>query len=250
MEHAVATATRPPPAGGTSSLTQRTGVLFAFRELVNARSDELAAVITAEHGKVLADAAGRCPRPGGRRVRLRDPAPAQGRLHRAGLHRRRRLLDPPAARRRRRHHAVQLPGDGAAVDVPDRDRLRQRGSCSSRARRTRRRRCCWPAAGRRPGCPTASSTSCRATRKRSTRCSTTPTSRPCQLRRLHADRRLRLRDRHRARQAGAGARRREEPHGGAARRRPRPRRRRAVAALRLGGRALHGDLGRRGGRRR
>jgi malonate-semialdehyde dehydrogenase (acetylating)/methylmalonate-semialdehyde dehydrogenase len=40
------------------SLTRRTQVLFAFRELLNARKHELAAVITAEHGKVLADALG------------------------------------------------------------------------------------------------------------------------------------------------------------------------------------------------
>ena len=66
------------------------------------------------------------PRPGERRVRHRHPAPAQGRVLRAGLGRGRRLLDPPAARRGRRHHPVQLPGDGAAVDVHDRDRLRQR----------------------------------------------------------------------------------------------------------------------------
>ena len=32
---------------------------------------------------------------------------------------------PPAARRLRRHHAVQLPGDGAALDVPARARLRK-----------------------------------------------------------------------------------------------------------------------------
>jgi malonate-semialdehyde dehydrogenase (acetylating)/methylmalonate-semialdehyde dehydrogenase len=41
-----------------ASLSQRTKVLFAFRELLNARVDELAAVITAEHGKVLSDAVG------------------------------------------------------------------------------------------------------------------------------------------------------------------------------------------------
>ena len=52
----------------------------------------------------------------------------------------------------------------------------------------------------------------------------------------------------RARQARAGARRGEEPRRGAARRRPRVRRRRADRrGVRLGGRALHGDLrGRRG----
>ena len=55
---------------------------------------------------------------------------------------------------------------------------------------------------------------------------------------------VRLRDRHRARQARAGPRRREEPHARAAGRRPRPRgRRRRQRGLRLGRRALHGDLG-------
>ena len=59
--------------------------------------------------------------------------------------------------------------------VPDRDRLPATPWCSSRARRTRRRRMLHRrAAGRRPGCPTACSTSCTATRRPSTRCSTHP----------------------------------------------------------------------------
>jgi malonate-semialdehyde dehydrogenase (acetylating)/methylmalonate-semialdehyde dehydrogenase len=37
-------------------------VLFAFRELLHAHADELAALVTAEHGKVLADAAGEVAR--------------------------------------------------------------------------------------------------------------------------------------------------------------------------------------------
>jgi malonate-semialdehyde dehydrogenase (acetylating) / methylmalonate-semialdehyde dehydrogenase len=41
-----------------SPLTQRAKVLFAFRELVAANVDELAALIVAEHGKVHADAVG------------------------------------------------------------------------------------------------------------------------------------------------------------------------------------------------
>jgi len=41
-----------------SSLAARSRVLFAFRELLDARRDELAAIITAEHGKVRSDAAG------------------------------------------------------------------------------------------------------------------------------------------------------------------------------------------------
>lgn len=41
-----------------SSLAKRQTVLFAFRELLNARKSELAEIITSEHGKVLSDALG------------------------------------------------------------------------------------------------------------------------------------------------------------------------------------------------
>lgn len=45
-----------------TSLTKRTQIVFAFRELLNARKSELAAIITAEHGKVLDDALGEVTR--------------------------------------------------------------------------------------------------------------------------------------------------------------------------------------------
>jgi len=60
-----------------------------------------------------------------RRVRLRHPAVAEGRLHRPGLDRHRQLDDAPVAGRGGRHHAVQLPVHGAVLDVPGGDRLRQ-----------------------------------------------------------------------------------------------------------------------------
>ncbi len=44
------------------SLTRRTQILFAFRELLNARKEDIAALITAEHGKVLSDALGEVTR--------------------------------------------------------------------------------------------------------------------------------------------------------------------------------------------
>ncbi|GAA3233451.1 CoA-acylating methylmalonate-semialdehyde dehydrogenase [Pseudonocardia petroleophila] len=47
---------------GQSSLSQRVKVLFAFRELVNARMDDLAEIISDEHGKVLSDARGEVQR--------------------------------------------------------------------------------------------------------------------------------------------------------------------------------------------
>ena len=45
-----------------SSLTKRSQVLFAFRELVAQNREKIAALITAEHGKVLSDAAGEVTR--------------------------------------------------------------------------------------------------------------------------------------------------------------------------------------------
>ena len=45
-----------------SSLTKRVNVLFAFRELVHINKEKIAALITAEHGKVLSDAAGEVTR--------------------------------------------------------------------------------------------------------------------------------------------------------------------------------------------
>jgi malonate-semialdehyde dehydrogenase (acetylating)/methylmalonate-semialdehyde dehydrogenase len=45
-----------------TSLSKRTAILFAFRELLRAHTDELAELITSEHGKVLADARGEVQR--------------------------------------------------------------------------------------------------------------------------------------------------------------------------------------------
>jgi malonate-semialdehyde dehydrogenase (acetylating)/methylmalonate-semialdehyde dehydrogenase len=45
-----------------ASLTKRTQILFAFRELVNKNKEKIAELITAEHGKVLSDALGEVTR--------------------------------------------------------------------------------------------------------------------------------------------------------------------------------------------
>ncbi|MFL6098011.1 MAG: aldehyde dehydrogenase family protein, partial [Blastococcus sp.] len=62
VDRAVATAAAAFEEWSESSLSRRTRVLFAFREIVNRRVDELAAAITDEHGKVLSDAAGEVQR--------------------------------------------------------------------------------------------------------------------------------------------------------------------------------------------
>jgi malonate-semialdehyde dehydrogenase (acetylating)/methylmalonate-semialdehyde dehydrogenase len=62
VDRAVATAAAAFESWSQSSLSRRTGILFRFRELVNQRKDEIAALITDEHGKVLSDAAGEVQR--------------------------------------------------------------------------------------------------------------------------------------------------------------------------------------------
>ena len=62
LDIAVAAAGAAFPAWRDASLTKRTQVLFAFREILNERKGELAALITAEHGKVLSDAMGEVTR--------------------------------------------------------------------------------------------------------------------------------------------------------------------------------------------
>jgi malonate-semialdehyde dehydrogenase (acetylating)/methylmalonate-semialdehyde dehydrogenase len=59
---AVATAKEAFAAWRDTSLAKRATILFAFRELVLRHRDELAALISAEHGKVRSDAAGEVAR--------------------------------------------------------------------------------------------------------------------------------------------------------------------------------------------
>jgi malonate-semialdehyde dehydrogenase (acetylating)/methylmalonate-semialdehyde dehydrogenase len=59
---AVAAASAALPAWRETSLVRRSAVLFEFRQLVRSRQAELAALITAEHGKVASDASGEVAR--------------------------------------------------------------------------------------------------------------------------------------------------------------------------------------------
>jgi malonate-semialdehyde dehydrogenase (acetylating) / methylmalonate-semialdehyde dehydrogenase len=62
VDAAVAAAQVAFPGWRDTSLAKRVQVLFRFRELLNAKKDELAAIITSEHGKVLSDALGEITR--------------------------------------------------------------------------------------------------------------------------------------------------------------------------------------------
>jgi len=57
-QRAIAAARAAFPAWRATSLTKRADVLFRLRHLLTERKDELAAIVTSEHGKVLSDAAG------------------------------------------------------------------------------------------------------------------------------------------------------------------------------------------------
>ncbi|MFF1830761.1 CoA-acylating methylmalonate-semialdehyde dehydrogenase [Paenarthrobacter sp. NPDC058040] len=58
LDNTVAIAKEASASWGDVSLARRTAVLFKFRELVASHVDDLAQLITAEHGKVLSDAKG------------------------------------------------------------------------------------------------------------------------------------------------------------------------------------------------
>ncbi len=62
VDQAVAAAVKGFEEWRNTSLAKRVQTLFAFREILNRRKEELAAIITSEHGKVLSDALGEVAR--------------------------------------------------------------------------------------------------------------------------------------------------------------------------------------------
>ena len=62
IDSAVEDAKRAFTLWSQTSLTKRVQILFAFRHLLNSKKEELAAIITSEHGKVLSDALGEVTR--------------------------------------------------------------------------------------------------------------------------------------------------------------------------------------------
>jgi malonate-semialdehyde dehydrogenase (acetylating)/methylmalonate-semialdehyde dehydrogenase len=62
VDQAVAAAQRAFPGWRDTSLGKRARILFAFRDLLGRRADELARIITGEHGKVFSDAQGEVAR--------------------------------------------------------------------------------------------------------------------------------------------------------------------------------------------
>ena len=110
-----------------ASLAKRTTVLFAYRELLTARRDDLARIVTSEHGKTFDDARGEVQRG----LEVVEFACGIAQLMKGeGSEQISTRVDSTSYRRtagrRRGDHAVQLPGDGPDVDVPAGAGLRQR----------------------------------------------------------------------------------------------------------------------------
>ena len=125
VDQAVTAATAALPQWAATPPLRRARVLARFRELLERDLTRLAAIITAEHGKVASDAAGEVQR-GIEVVEFATGIPQllKGEFTEEVGTRRRQLLGTAAARRGGRHHPLQLPGHGAAVDVPGRTRVR------------------------------------------------------------------------------------------------------------------------------
>jgi malonate-semialdehyde dehydrogenase (acetylating)/methylmalonate-semialdehyde dehydrogenase len=62
IDDAIESAAKAFPMWRDTSLTKRAQIVFKFRELLNNKKEELAAIITSEHGKVLSDALGEVTR--------------------------------------------------------------------------------------------------------------------------------------------------------------------------------------------
>ena len=62
IDEAIESAAKAFPMWRDTSLTKRAQIVFKFRELLNNKKEELAAIITREHGKVLSDALGEVTR--------------------------------------------------------------------------------------------------------------------------------------------------------------------------------------------
>src|SRR5919202_4151565 len=62
VDAAVQAARRAFPEWRATSLSKKSAILFRIRELVFERKDEIAAILTAEHGKVFSDAQGEVAR--------------------------------------------------------------------------------------------------------------------------------------------------------------------------------------------
>ena len=248
VARAVAAAEAALPAWRDTAPLRRARILMRYRELLDAQPRRAGAPHRRGAGKTTADAAGSLQR-GIEVVEFAMGVPhllkgeqAEEVAKGVSCH----SVRQPVGRLRG-DQPVQLPGHGADVDVPARHRLWEHlrpealGAGALHLARA--------GAALRGGGTAAGSPQRRPGRRGGGRCAPRPSRRGRGVvRRLYRGGAARLRDGRPQWQARPGAGRSQEPCGGDAGRRPRWRRRRAGGRrLRLGRRALHGNL--RGGGR-
>ena len=176
VDAAVAAARTAFPAWRATSASKRTDIMFKVRNLVDQRRHALAALLTAEHGKVPSDALGEIAR-GLENLEFVCGIPTS----RAGS----------ASRQARASTSIRSDNRSASWPASPRSTSRRWCRCgcsrtpsrvgtrssSSRPRRTLRQRSSSPSSSTRRASSTGSSTSSTVTRSRSTPSSSTPTSR-------------------------------------------------------------------------
>ena len=127
LDAAMAAALAAQPGWAATNPQRRARVMFEFKALVERDMDELAHLLSSEHGKVIADSKGDIQR-GLEVIEFACGIPhvlkgeyTQGAGPGIDVYSMRQPLGIG-----RGHHAVQLPRDDPDVDVRRRDRLRQR----------------------------------------------------------------------------------------------------------------------------
>jgi hypothetical protein len=126
VDRAVKAALAAYPAWRTTPPVGRVKYLFQLKQVMEREAEELARIVTREHGKTIDES-----RSSVRRaidnvdIAIGDPAADQGTALEGRRARHRLPHRAPADGRVRRDHAVQLPGDGADVVPAARDRVRQ-----------------------------------------------------------------------------------------------------------------------------
>ena len=219
----IAAAAAAFPRWRDMSLARRTQVLFRFRELLNERKHEAAEIITSEHGKVLSDALGEITR--GQEIvelacglaHLLKGSMTENASTKVDVSSIRQPLGVVG-----HHLAVQLPGHGADVVLPDRHRRRQRRRPQAQSEKDPSTANWLAELWQEAGLPDGVFNVLHGDKVAVDALLESPAGEGHLVRRVDPDRAVRLLHRHRARQAGAGPGRGEEPHAGAAGRRSRP----------------------------
>jgi acyl-CoA reductase-like NAD-dependent aldehyde dehydrogenase len=119
VEQAIANAQGAFPGWAATNPQRRARVMFKFLELIQDEYDDLARLLSSEHGKTFADSKGDIQRG------LEVAEFAHRRIFGGRRPGHRPLFNASAAWRRGRYYAVQFPGHDPIMEMRARDRVRQ-----------------------------------------------------------------------------------------------------------------------------